>query len=172
MRRRYPRPARAGFVLADDGAEVLSPEMFREFSVPYDNRLYDALAAGLADGRSMHMCGRIDHLLPILLDEERITSLWGFGEAVDPAQVAAAVGSRCWAQGNVSPVLLMQGSPQEIRQAARRAPAAFARRGGLILSDGYNASPGTPLGSIAALVEAAEAWGPMGPEAQRREADV
>jgi uroporphyrinogen-III decarboxylase len=162
-RRSYPQPTRTRCSVISDAAELLSPELFREFCVPYENQIYDALGTGMADGRSKHNCGKVDHLLSIFVEEERITSLWGFGDAVDPEVVAGAVGGRCWAQGNVSPVLLLEGSPEEVEQAANRVLAAFAPCGGLILADGFNVAPGTPLENIAALVRASEAWGPVEP---------
>lgn len=35
-----PRP-HGGFGMAEDSAQIMSADMFREFVVPYDNRLYD-----------------------------------------------------------------------------------------------------------------------------------
>ena len=161
-RRRYPKPARTSCTVINDGAEVISPAMFRKFCVPYDDRIYAALGKGMADGRSKHMCGKIDHLLPVLV-EHRISSLWGFGHVVEPEVVADALGGQCWLRGNVSPVLLLKGRPEEVEQAAKRVLAAFARYGGLILADGFSIAPGTPLENIAALVRASEAWGPVEP---------
>jgi uroporphyrinogen-III decarboxylase len=161
VRRRYPHPPRRTFSVINDGAELLSPALFRTFCVPYDNRLYDALGSELAQGRGKHMCGKIDHLLQILVEEERITSLWGCGHVVDAETLARAAGGRCWVQGNISPVLLLEGDPASIRQAARRVLAAFAPHRGLILSDGFNLAPGTRIENVATLVRASEEWGPM-----------
>ena len=161
-RRRYPRPMRTSCAIVDDGAEMISAGMYREFCVPYDDQIYGALGQGMADGRSKHMCGKIDHLLPVLV-EHRISSLWGFGHVVEPEVAADALGGRCWLRGNVSPVLLLKGRPEEVEQAAKRVLAAFAPYGGLILADGFSIAPGTPLENIAALVRASEAWGPVEP---------
>ena len=162
VRRLFPKPVPTRCAVVNDAAELLSPDMFREFCVPYDNRIYDTLGVGIVDGRSKHMCGKIDHLLPILTEEERITSLWGFGDGVDPQLVASAAAGRFWVQGNVSPVLLLKGGAEEVVEAARKVLAAFAPCGGLILADGFNVAPGTPLENIAALVQASEEWGPVG----------
>jgi uroporphyrinogen-III decarboxylase len=166
VRRLYPQLDRASCCVINDGAELISSDTFREFCVPYDNRIYDSLGTGMADGRSKHMCGKIDHLLPILVEEERITSLWGVGHSVDAKVLAATVGGHCWVRGNVNPVLLLNGDQAEIRDAATRVLATFAPYGGLILADGFNIAPGTPVENIAALVQASEAWGPVGPAAR------
>ncbi|MCL5995103.1 MAG: uroporphyrinogen decarboxylase family protein, partial [Chloroflexi bacterium] len=65
-----PRP-RGGYGIAEDTAQILSPQQFKAFVVPYDNRLYDALGCGMRDGRGMHMCGTSTHLHPALVEDER-----------------------------------------------------------------------------------------------------
>jgi len=44
VRRVYPEPARSSFSVVNDGAEIVSTQMFQRFCVPFDNQLYDALA--------------------------------------------------------------------------------------------------------------------------------
>lgn len=165
VRQLYPHPRRESFGVISDSAELLSPDMYREFCVPYHKQLYDALGDGIQDSRSMHNCGQVSHLLPIFLEEEHITSLWGFGSRVEPEVVAALAGGHCWVRGNIDPILLLEASPDEVERAATRVLAAFGSYGGLILADGFNIAPGTPLENIAALVRASERWGPVEPAA-------
>lgn len=46
-------------MLRDDSAMNFSPDMYREFIMPYDQRLLDAFGGG-----AMHFCGKGDHYLP------------------------------------------------------------------------------------------------------------
>ncbi|MBN2711709.1 MAG: hypothetical protein JXR97_04645, partial [Planctomycetes bacterium] len=46
-------------MLRDDSAMNLSPEMYREFIMPYNQRLLDRYGGGI------HACGKVDHWLPI-----------------------------------------------------------------------------------------------------------
>lgn len=153
-----PRP-RGGFGLAEDSAQVMSERLFREFCVPYDNALYDRFGAGRRDGRGMHMCGNSTHLLESLKRDARITSFNLFGYMVDPVVVADRLGAGVYLWGNIDPMLMLTGTPVEVREAARRCLAALAPRGGFMLGDGANVCPGTPLANLAAVTEASEEFG-------------
>lgn len=48
-------------LLRSDSAMNVSPDFYREFSVPYDKRLLDTFGGG-----AMHFCGRGDHYIDIL----------------------------------------------------------------------------------------------------------
>lgn len=52
---------RGTILLRSDSAMNLSPELYREFSLPYDKRLLDGFGGG-----AVHFCGRGDHYLPDL----------------------------------------------------------------------------------------------------------
>ena len=159
-----PRP-RGGFGLAEDTAQVLSPAHFREFCVPYANRLYEAFSPGPGVGRGLHMCGQSTHLHRILVEELRISSFDLFGYMVEPAVAAANFGGRVHLWGNINPMLMLSGTKAQVKQTAREALAAMAPCGGYLLGDGANVCPGTPLENLAALTEAAEEYGlpPRGP---------
>ncbi len=137
-----------------DAAEMLSPAMFREFVLPYYLRAYEAFPGT----RGLHMCGRIDHLLPLLAGEMGITSLNGFGFVTDRERLAEVMGGRVVMSGGISPDLLLRGTPDEVRAECRRYLETFAPVGGYILQDGNNVAPRTPLANLAAMVEAASEW--------------
>lgn len=101
------------------------------------------------------MCGRIDHLIPLLADEMQITHLNGFGFVTDPQRLAEVMGGRVVMSGGISPTLLLQGTPEQVKAECRRYLEVFAPVGGYILQDGNNVAPGTPLANLAAMVEAA-----------------
>jgi uroporphyrinogen-III decarboxylase len=46
-----------------------------------------------------------------------------------------------------------------VRAATRRVIEKLAPRGGLIVQDGNNIPPGSPVANINAMMEAAEEWG-------------
>lgn len=151
---------RGGFGLADDAAQIMSPSMFREFCVPYTGAMYDRFGAGLRDGRGMHMCGNSVHLHDILRDELKITSFNLFGYMVPPEIAARNLGDAgIHLFGNINPMLLLNGTHNEVKEAALNALAGMARCGGVLLGDGANVCPGTPLENLAALTEACEEYG-------------
>jgi uroporphyrinogen-III decarboxylase len=61
--------------------------------------------------------------------------------------------------GNINPMLMLNGTAEQVRQAARAALGALAPCGGFLLGDGANVCPGTPLANLAALTEASEEYG-------------
>jgi len=151
---------RGGFGTADDSAQIMSPAMFREFCVPYTGALYDRFGAGLQDGRGMHMCGDSTHLHGVLRDDLKISSFNVFGYLVPPKLAAENLGSRgIYLWGNVNPMLMLNGTKEEVKTAAMEALEAMAPCGGFMLGDGANVCPGTPLENLAALTEAAEEYG-------------
>ena len=139
----------------DDLAVSLSAQAYREIVLPSEKRLRFHF-----DGRlSLHMCGRSDHLLEIFRDELAIHELQGFGYEVDLDRVGEVLGGRVVLLGNVNPMLIHGGTPEQVRAATRRILDKLGPRGGLIIQDGNNIPPGSPVANINAMMEAAEAWG-------------
>lgn len=157
FRRIDPR-ARGAYGVAEDSSQIMSARMFREFTLPYTNRMFDAFGSGLADGRGMHMCGDSTHLHRALMEEARISSFNVFGYQVPPEVAARNLrGIRLW--GNVSPMLMLNSSRAEVKAAAQACLRALAPAGGFTLGDGANICPGTPLENLEVFTEAAEEYG-------------
>lgn len=140
--------------LAEDTATAMSPAMYREFCVPYADRLFAASST-----RGIHMCGPSTHLHQALIEDMRMTHFDLFGYVVDPAVAARNLGGKARLWGNINPMLMRTGTKAEVKQAALEALEAMAPCGGLLLGDGANVCPGTPIENLAALTEAAEAYG-------------
>ena len=153
----WPRP-RGGFGLSDDSAQIMSLADYREFCVPYDRQLFDTLGEP-SGARGMHMCGDSTHLHPALIDDLRITDFEIFGYLVDPRVAAENLGGKMRLWGNINPMNMRYGTRDEVKAEALAALAAMAPCGGLLLGDGANVCPGTPLENLAALTEAAEEYG-------------
>ncbi|HSQ79036.1 MAG TPA: uroporphyrinogen decarboxylase family protein [Candidatus Bathyarchaeia archaeon] len=150
---RLPRPK--DFAWTDDLAVSLSAEDFRAVVLPSEKRLRFHF-----DGRaSLHMCGRSDHLLGIFRDDLAIHEFQGFGYEVDLDRVAAVMGGRVVLLGNVDPMLIRNGTPAAVRAATRRVLDTLGPLGGLIIQDGNNIPPDSPVANINAMTEAAEEWG-------------
>jgi len=148
-------PVPKDFAWTDDLAVSLSARTYREIVLPFEKELRFHF-----DGRaSLHMCGRTDHLLEIFRDDLAIHELQGFGYEVDLDRIGEALGGRVVLIGNVNPMLILSGTTEEVREATRRVIGRLAPRGGLIVQDGNNIPPGSPLANINAMMEAAEIWG-------------
>jgi uroporphyrinogen decarboxylase len=158
-RRIDPRPRGEFYGQAEDSAQIISPELFRSFCVPYTGALLDRFGAGLRFGRGIHMCGNSRHLLKALKQELKMTSFDIFGYLVPPKTAAEELGGTTLLWGNINPMLMKDGTSQEIRQAAVECIEAMGPCGGLLLGDGANVCPGTPLTSFHAIMSAAEKFG-------------
>jgi uroporphyrinogen-III decarboxylase len=135
-----------------DAAEMLSPDGFREFVVPYYLQIWEQAPGP----RALHMCGKIDHLLDILRDELKITHLNGFGFPADRHLLAEKLGGRVVMRGGPSPILLRDGPPEAILAECVDYLHTVGHNGGYILGEGGGGAPGTPVAHYALMVRAAE----------------
>ena len=140
----------------DDYAPYLSPKLFREFAMPYERMIYEAIG-GL---RPMHMCGDTNHLLEILVDDLKITSFEGFGYSVDLQKLARIMGGKIHLRGNLNPTTVAYGTREEIMEECRKRIEILGPCSGFILSDGANLPPDTPVENVRAMVRASELYSP------------
>jgi uroporphyrinogen-III decarboxylase len=138
----------------DDLGAYLSSETWQDVLLPYNKRLRDHFAWA-----SMHMCGHTNHLLDIFTNQLKINEYQGFGWEVDLEKIGAIMGGKVVLLGNVNPLLIAQGTPEEVKVATRRVIDKLAPYKGLIVQDGNNIAPGSPTENINAMMEAAEEYG-------------
>ena len=143
--------------LADDTAQIISLEDFREFVVPYSGALYEAFAAGPL-ARVMHMCGRHTHLFPALLDDLKINGAWGYGSRNTPEEIRDGLGGKALLVGNIDPMILCEGPKQRIVAETRRLLDALLPCGGIMVCDGYNLIPETPIENLQIVVDTVESY--------------
>ncbi len=148
-----PKPR--DFAWTDDLAVSLSAKSYRELVLAEEQRLRFHFDGYL----SLHMCGKTDHMLEIFVDDLKINELQGFGYQVNLDRIASVLGGKVVLIGNVSPMLIHTGTPEEVRQATRHVIEKLAAFRGLIIQDGNNIPPGSPLENINAMMEAAEIYG-------------
>jgi uroporphyrinogen decarboxylase len=148
-------PIPKDFAWTDDLAVSLSADTYRDIVLPHEKRLRSHF-----DGYvSLHMCGATDHLLEIFTRDLNINEYQGFGYQVNLERIGSVMGGHVVLIGNVNPMLIHSGTPEEIRRATRRVIEKLSRYKGLIIQDGNNIPPGSPLENINAMMEAAEIYG-------------
>ncbi len=157
-RRIDPRP-RTTYAIAEDSAQIMSAEMFRTFCVPYSNTLFERFGDSIPFGRTVHMCGQSTHLHGVLKDDLKMNSFFLFGYLVPPKVAAANLGGTTLLWGNINPMLMKDDGYERVKQTARECIEAIGPCGGLLLGDGANVCPGTPLASFQAIMDAAEEFG-------------
>jgi uroporphyrinogen decarboxylase len=148
-------PTPRDFAWTDDLAVSLSEATFRDIVLPSESRLRFHF-----DGRlSLHMCGASAHLLQVFTDSLAIHEFQGFGYQVSLDRVAESMGGRVVLIGNVDPMLIHTGTPAQVVEATRNVIEKLGPCGGLIIQDGSNVPPGSPLENINAMMVAAERYG-------------
>ena len=157
-RRISGKPMSDGIGYSDDSAQVISLELYREFCVPVAKRLYDTFGSERHDGRLMHLCGRNVHLHVALLNDLQITMLSGYGSENKPEEMLTLTG-KVLLHGNVSPINLCQGMPHDVEEETMHLLDVLAPFGGIILGDGYNVAPGTPISNLEIMKKTSERFG-------------
>jgi uroporphyrinogen decarboxylase len=133
--------------VGDSVASLISPRMYQRFVLPFEKRLFDAIhEAGAAV--KLHICGDIRNTIRFMGQTgcDIIDADWMV--ALDEAR--AAIGAKTTLAGNFDPsAILLQGTPQEVADAARRNIKMGGRR--FILQPGCEVPPGTPEANIRAF---------------------
>jgi len=135
--------------LGDAVASQISPNMYREFALPYERRIFDAVRARGGIPR-LHICGNTTHLLGDMRDSgAQIVDLdW----MVDLRRAAEVLGGVAVC-GNLDPVaVFLRGTPDQVSEGVRENAAAGGAR--WISAAGCEIPDGTPAENLHAQLRA------------------
>lgn len=143
-----------GIVLAEPAAGLLSPGLFRDFSVPYVKQICSA-AEDCGMTVLYHNCGMAE---PLLQDIAAIPAGgYSFGNAVDMEKVLAAMPSDRIVIGNVDPVgVLRNGTPGLVREKTLELMEKCCKYPNYIIASGCDIPPMTPMENLQAFFDAAK----------------
>jgi MtaA/CmuA family methyltransferase len=136
--------------LGDAVASLISPPMYREFVLPYEQRIFQAIREAGTIGR-LHICGNTSRILPDMLQSgaDIIDLDW----MVDIRKAAEIFDDRAALCGNFDPVTVMlQGTPEEVEQAVRYCLEYGGRR--YFSAAGCEIPEGTPYENLCAQARA------------------
>jgi MtaA/CmuA family methyltransferase len=141
--------------LGDAVGSQISPRMYRQFALPYEQRIISAIheAGGLA---RLHICGNTSRILPDMLESgaDIIDLDW----MVDMREAASVFGDRAAICGNFDPVAVMlRATPEQVG----RATVACLEQGGprCISGAGCEIPDGTPHANLFAQAHALAHYG-------------
>jgi uroporphyrinogen decarboxylase len=145
-----------GVSLFDDVVGQISPRHFERFFLPVYEKIYGELAPGPDDDRFYHNDAKVAHLLRFL----RHLGVNGINPdpETDPALIRREL-PEAIIYGCVPPLLLKDGSPEDVMMAARCSIELAGEGGGLVLTTAGSISMGTPYANLKALCEAAQRYG-------------
>lgn len=112
--------------LGDAIASLVSPRQYREFALPYEQRIFAAVKAAKAIPR-LHICGDTSHLVPDMARSgaEIVDLDW----MVDLGKAAEIFGDGPAPCGNADPVAIMlRGTPAQVADATRSCATAGGPR--------------------------------------------
>lgn len=139
--------------LGDAVASQVSPAMYREFALPYEQRIFEAVHE-LGGAARLHICGDTTHILEAMTESgaDIIDIDW----MVDIDGAARVFDGKAALCGNFDPVVVMlQGTPEEVRAAVLDCQQ---KGGGRYFSAaGCEVPDGTPEDNLLAQAEALRA---------------
>ena len=139
------------------GPDVISPQMFRQFARPYEERMIRELAR---DGirTVIHICGNTT----LILDDLSEYDFCGFelDYKTDAEKAKRTAGHSHVLFGNVDPSgVLARGTPDEVRRKTGELIALWKPGGGFVLNAGCAIPPTTPPENLRAFLQTAREEG-------------
>jgi uroporphyrinogen decarboxylase len=137
---------------------VVSPRQFREFGLPYLERLVTHIR-GRGKSVTLHICGKTRPVWALMADTG--ADCLSIDNEASLSEAKAAVGKRVRLMGNVPPVaVLFESDPAGVREAVR----TCVREGGdnprgLVVASGCSLPTETPFANIDAMVRAVDEIG-------------
>jgi MtaA/CmuA family methyltransferase len=133
--------------VGDAVASQISPSMYQQFVLPFEKRLFEAIhEAGAAV--KLHICGDVRNSVRFMAQTG--CDILDVDWMVPLDEARAAIGPDVALAGNLDPAaVLLQGTPQEVADTARRNIEMGGRR--FILQPGCEVPPGTPEENIRAF---------------------
>jgi hypothetical protein len=137
------------------GAGFISPAHYRQFVVPYEKQVIDAVRASHDIPVYTHTCGAIGDRLELMME----SGTSGI-DTLDPpplgtvrlADARQRTVGRVFLKGNIDPVnTMLLGKEDDVRAAVRECLSVAGRGGGYILSTACAVAPATPPANIMAL---------------------
>ncbi len=137
--------------------DLISPEMFDEFSKDGIKRVVSDVKAGFDVPNFVHICGNTLNIISHV--KETGADCLSFDHAVDPSKARGAAGRDLALMGNVDPVkLIMSGTPEEVAAQSYRIIEAAGEEGGLILAPGCETPISSPFENVAAMGRAGRSF--------------
>jgi uroporphyrinogen decarboxylase len=133
-----------GWWITDDNSALFNRKLYREFCYPVLETVLEALAPGDAR-RYQHSDSAMGHLMDYQYDLG-IRAV-NYGPEVDVGDIRAVMPD-AWIHGQMPPLLLRNGSPDEIRRRMVQDFEKAGASGGLVLTTAGSLAAGTGVGRV------------------------
>ncbi len=133
---------------------VIPAGLFREFELPRLRRVFQAFTEGGAIANWLHIAGPVSRILQYY--PRAGVHIANFDYYVSPEEADNETPTTCL-DGNIRPVIFIQGTPEDIETEATGLLRFFSSRRGFILSSGCEIPPESLTENVAAMVNAVHA---------------
>jgi MtaA/CmuA family methyltransferase len=144
-----------GLIIADpvSSSTMISPKFYQEFVLPHLQHLIESLEIPVL----LHVCGDTQPVLHLMAETgAKILSL---DQCMDLAVAKKTVAGRCGIGGNVDPMVLLFGTPEDVTRETLKSLKQGGKKG-FILMAGCAVPPGTPVKNLRTMVEVARGISP------------
>lgn len=143
-----------GLIMAEPAAGLLSPNLIREFSNPYVQKVREAVE----DDDFLfvyHNCGNITPIMNNI--RELDVKAYSVGNAIDIEGALQGLQEKSMVIGNIDPAgVLRNGTPELIKKETKELMARCCRYKNFVISSGCDIPPATPLENLDAFFEAVD----------------
>jgi uroporphyrinogen decarboxylase len=139
---------------------LVSPKFVKDFILPYESKIYEAVR-GAGAKVAHHSCGAIFNLIPLLIDQgvEILNPVQLTANGMDAEKLKKAYGDKiCFWGGLDTQQLVPKGTPEEVRDEARRLIDVLHKDGGYLFAPCHDIQMFTPPENILAIFEAADQY--------------
>jgi len=142
-----------GIQYGDSTASLISPDHYKKFALPYQEKSINALTGKNCD-IWIHICGKTDHLLPLIKE----LPIQGFevDAKVDMVTAKNLLGDRIALKGNLDTTFLLNESSEAVYEESLRILKSGNFKTGIIMSPGCGVPRMTPLENLKAMEKACQ----------------
>ncbi len=140
--------------IADDSIVLLSPDMYREFVLPYHKKIYNSLSNAHAY-RSIHLCGDAQRFFATIQAELGVMD-FDTGFPIDFNRLYDELSPQTKINGGVEVSLLLNGSHTDVYDRAVNIlkSGVMEKSKRFVLREANSLSPGTPIKNVNMLYAA------------------
>ncbi len=146
----------AGYGVADDNCCLFPPAQYERFCAPVLARLFARFAPEKGHRRYQHSDSAMGHLMPIL--HNLGVNAVNLGPTLHPLEIRKAMPD-AEIHGQLPPMLLRNGTPEEIVAAVRRDLDAVGGDGRMVACTAGSMAGGTPLEHFLLYMETVDRYG-------------
>jgi len=149
--------------LGGQNGPIISPEMYRKLIKPKQKMVFDTIKSVSKAKILYHNCGAVADLIPDMLDigVDVLNPIQVSAVGMDTAELKRKYGKQLsfWGAAVDSQRVLPFGTPEEVREEAKKRIVDLAPGGGFVYAPIHNIQPNVPPENVVALIETVREFG-------------